>query len=80
MQIVSGGRRPVAAIAKMVTNVSTTPVHFGVGIVKGPEYVHGPFLEDISHHVEAAAMCHPHHDFLDMVLGRFFQGEVEHWN
>ena len=64
MELLARGGSPVAAIAKVVSNVPAAAIHLGVGVVKGPKDVHRALLEDVRHHVQASAMSHPHDDLL----------------
>ncbi len=73
----TGCRGPVAAIAQVIADVAGTAMHVGTRVIERPENALGTLAENIGQHVQAAAVGHAQQDSLDVMLSRLFQSQVQ---
>ena len=71
----SGG--PVAAVAQVVLDVSSTNEEVGVFVEELLKNVFGAFAHDVGHHVESTSVSHGDHEFLDTVIPGPFNGLMQ---
>src|SRR5882724_9578365 len=80
MHLAPNARTVIVAVTQMIFDVAAA---VGVGdrrIDELAKNVSWRFAENISEHIEPATMSHRQNDFLDPLIGGFFDGEFEQWN
>src|SRR6185369_17794682 len=68
------------AVAQMIFDVAATNEPVRIRVREFPEDFLWTLANDVREHIEAATMPHPHDDFINPLLSRLVNGQVEQRN
>src|SRR5438552_13454346 len=80
MHLAAGLGFPVGAIAEVILHIAAAAVQIGLEVGELAENLPRTLRHDVREHVQAAAMRHAKHDFVDAVFACSFNRKVEKWN
>src|SRR4029453_13902387 len=71
---------PILAVSQVVLHVAAAEESFWIRLGELTKDVRGTLAHDVGKDVEASPVRHRQNDFVDAIIGRFLDREVQQWN